>query len=74
MGPKAQKTALKAGTFRRMLTGDVPLLAALGAPLSAARATSLGVTVLREDATTGNVAVGMFELPALAALDPPKSE
>lgn len=59
MGPKAQLTALEAGTLRRTLAG-VPLLSVLGAQLPTALATSLnlGVTVMRED-SSGNVAVGI---------------
>lgn len=46
----------------------------LQAVMSAADATTLGINVLRED-DAGNMAVGMFDVPALRAeiAEPPKS-
>lgn len=73
LGPRALEAVNAARAHRKRLA-DIRVLTELKAVMPAADAATLGIKVLRQDAA-GNLAVGMFDVPALAAAiaQPPKS-
>ena len=73
LGPQARAAVDAARAHRKRLAGN-RVLKELAAVMPAADAEDLGIKVLRKDAV-GNMAVGMFDVPALSAeiADPPKS-
>ena len=73
LGPQARATVDAARAHRKRLAGN-RALKALMAVMPTADAEALGIKVLRTD-DLGNMAVGMFEVPALndAIAEPPKS-
>jgi hypothetical protein len=73
LGPQARAAVDVARAHRKRMAGN-RVLKELEAVMPAADAEALGIKVLRTD-DLGNMAVGMFEVPALSAAiaEPPKS-
>ena len=73
LGPQARAAVDAARAHRKRMAGN-RVLKELEAVMPAADAEALGIKVLRRD-DLGNMAVGMFEVPALSAAiaEPPKS-
>jgi len=73
LGSQARAAVDAARAHRKRLKGNRVLMG-LMAIIPASDAEDLGIKVLRKDAV-GNMAVGMFDVPALSAViaDPPKS-
>ena len=73
LGPQA-RVAVDAARAHRKRLADNRMLKGLMAIMPAVDAEALGIKVLRKD-DVGNMAVGMFDVPALSAAiaEPPKS-